>query len=168
MDDHHHHHHHHQSYDIQDLCHLISTSRTSPSPGLFPPLTSTPDLQRDPFPGHYRHSNYFNHHLLSSIQGLVSDPDHDPAPCVVGGVPPESPPVVTPANTIPWTGDSDAGGCSGGTSRGDVKMECEGSGGRMGRWPRQETLMLLEIRSKLDSRFKQANHKGPLWDEVSR
>jgi hypothetical protein len=41
-------------------------------------------------------------------------------------------------------------------------------GGNNSRWPRQETLTLLEIRSRLDSRFKEANQKGPLWDEVSR
>ncbi|XP_073156875.1 trihelix transcription factor PTL-like isoform X1 [Henckelia pumila] len=43
-----------------------------------------------------------------------------------------------------------------------------GGGGVAGRWPRQETLTLLEIRSRLDSKFKEANQKGPLWDEVSR
>ncbi|CAH8343410.1 unnamed protein product [Eruca vesicaria subsp. sativa] len=42
-----------------------------------------------------------------------------------------------------------------------------GSGGT-GRWPRQETLTLLEIRSRLHHKFKEANQKGPLWDEVSR
>lgn len=42
-----------------------------------------------------------------------------------------------------------------------------GDGGN-GRWPRQETLTLLEVRSQLDSKFKEANQKGPLWDEVSR
>ncbi|CAO2839389.1 unnamed protein product [Amaranthus hypochondriacus] len=36
------------------------------------------------------------------------------------------------------------------------------------RWPRQETLTLLEIRSKLDHKFKEANQKGPLWDELAR
>ncbi|CAK7325309.1 unnamed protein product [Dovyalis caffra] len=41
-------------------------------------------------------------------------------------------------------------------------------GGNNSRWPRQETLTLLEIRSRLDPRFKEANQKGPLWDEVSR
>lgn len=41
-------------------------------------------------------------------------------------------------------------------------------GGGNGRWPRQETLTLLEVRSLLDHKFKEANHKGPLWDEVSR
>ncbi|KAA8539181.1 hypothetical protein F0562_025873 [Nyssa sinensis] len=43
-----------------------------------------------------------------------------------------------------------------------------GEGGNSSRWPRQETLTLLEIRSRLDLKFKEANQKGPLWDEVSR
>lgn len=45
---------------------------------------------------------------------------------------------------------------------------CLGADGSTGRWPRQETLTLLEIRSRLDPKFKEANQKGPLWDEVSR
>ncbi|KAK8643302.1 hypothetical protein V6N13_012605 [Hibiscus sabdariffa] len=53
------------------------------------------------------------------------------------------------------------GGCAGGWSMGNFD-----SGNS--RWPRQETLTLLEIRSRLDSKFKEANQKGPLWDEVSR
>lgn len=50
------------------------------------------------------------------------------------------------------------------------QMETGGGGGGdgSGRWPRQETLTLLEIRSRLDPKFKEANQKGPLWDEVSR
>ncbi|XP_020547013.1 trihelix transcription factor PTL-like [Sesamum indicum] len=43
-----------------------------------------------------------------------------------------------------------------------------GGDGGTGRWPRQETLTLLEIRSRLNPKFKEANQKGPLWDEVSR
>lgn len=43
-----------------------------------------------------------------------------------------------------------------------------GGDGGNGRWPRQETLTLLEVRSQLDCKFKEANQKGPLWDEVSR
>ncbi|KAL8152904.1 hypothetical protein V2J09_010664 [Rumex salicifolius] len=43
-----------------------------------------------------------------------------------------------------------------------------GDGGATARWPRQETLTLLEVRSRLDPKFKEANHKGPLWDELSR
>ena len=58
-----------------------------------------------------------------------------------------------------------------------LEMECCGFGGGGGgggeeggnsRWPRQETLTLLEIRSRLDPKFKEANQKGPLWAEVSR
>ncbi|RAL51689.1 hypothetical protein DM860_010407 [Cuscuta australis] len=51
---------------------------------------------------------------------------------------------------------------------GALEMEAPGGGGGNGRWPRQETLTLLEIRSRLDYKFKEANQKGPLWDEVSR
>ncbi|KAJ7969823.1 trihelix transcription factor GT-2-like [Quillaja saponaria] len=36
------------------------------------------------------------------------------------------------------------------------------------RWPRQETLALLKIRSDMDVAFRDASVKGPLWEEVSR
>ncbi|EAY88259.1 hypothetical protein OsI_09711 [Oryza sativa Indica Group] len=36
------------------------------------------------------------------------------------------------------------------------------------RWPRQETLALLKIRSEMDAAFREAALKGPLWEEVSR
>lgn len=65
---------------------------------------------------------------------------------------------------------SSSSGVGGGTFYG-VEMESGwigNDGGNNSRWPRQETLTLLEIRSRLDSRFKEANQKGPLWDEVSR
>ncbi|XP_023758100.1 trihelix transcription factor PTL [Lactuca sativa] len=62
--------------------------------------------------------------------------------------------------------DSGGGGGSGGGCGGNgLEMEIDGYGGR---WTREETLTLLEIRSGLDSMFKEANHKGPVWDEVSR
>ncbi|CAN4109534.1 unnamed protein product [Withania somnifera] len=54
------------------------------------------------------------------------------------------------------------GGGGGGCTLSALEME-----GGNGRWPRQETLTLLEVRSRLDFKFKEANHKGPLWDEVS-
>ncbi|XP_022743398.1 trihelix transcription factor PTL-like [Durio zibethinus] len=50
----------------------------------------------------------------------------------------------------------------------DGEATAFGGDGGTGRWPRQETLTLLEIRSRLDPKFKEANQKGPLWDEVSR
>ncbi|GLT62617.1 hypothetical protein SLA2020_352380 [Shorea laevis] len=36
------------------------------------------------------------------------------------------------------------------------------------RWPTQETLALLKIRSDMDVDFRDASVKGPLWEEVSR
>lgn len=36
------------------------------------------------------------------------------------------------------------------------------------RWPRQETMALLKIRSDMDVAFRDASVKAPLWDEVSR
>ncbi|XP_024402506.1 trihelix transcription factor GTL1 [Physcomitrium patens] len=41
-----------------------------------------------------------------------------------------------------------------------------GSGGN--RWPRAETLALIQIRSDLDSSFRDSGVKGPLWEDVSR
>ncbi|MCO5564892.1 hypothetical protein L7F22_018560 [Adiantum nelumboides] len=41
-----------------------------------------------------------------------------------------------------------------------------GSGGN--RWPRQEALALLKIRSEMDAAFRDSSLKGPLWEEISR
>ncbi|XAR70076.1 hypothetical protein NMG60_11026815 [Bertholletia excelsa] len=45
-----------------------------------------------------------------------------------------------------------------------------GRGGIAGgnRWPRQETLALLKIRSDMDAAFREATLKVPLWEDVSR
>lgn len=43
-----------------------------------------------------------------------------------------------------------------------------GSGGGGNRWPRQETLALLKIRSEMDTAFRDATVKGPLWEDVCR
>lgn len=36
------------------------------------------------------------------------------------------------------------------------------------RWPREETLALLRIRSDMDLAFRDSSLKAPLWEEVSR
>lgn len=36
------------------------------------------------------------------------------------------------------------------------------------RWNRQETLVLLKIRSDMDAVFRGSNVKGPLWEEIAR
>lgn len=62
---------------------------------------------------------------------------------VGGGLPDE--------DTLAAGDDADRGGVAGGN-----------------RWPRQETLALLKIRSDMDVAFRDATLKGPLWEDVSR
>ncbi|RWR86553.1 trihelix transcription factor GTL1 isoform X1 [Cinnamomum micranthum f. kanehirae] len=54
-----------------------------------------------------------------------------------------------------------------GGSFGDEGEEVE-RGVSGNRWPRQETLALLKIRSEMDAIFRDATLKGPLWEDVSR
>lgn len=78
---------------------------------------------------------------------------------------------ITPAANT-GAGASSTISAAGGGGLSGFEMETGGliggGDGGTGRWPRQETLTLLEIRSRLDAKFKEANQKGPLWDEVSR
>ncbi|KAL0365951.1 UNVERIFIED_CONTAM: Trihelix transcription factor GT-2 [Sesamum radiatum] len=69
----------------------------------------------------------------------------------------------------------ESGGASGGSSEVGASSSmipaAEDSHERSGggnRWPRQETLALLKIRSDMDVAFRDASLKGPLWEEVSR
>ncbi|KAK8952519.1 Trihelix transcription factor GT-2 [Platanthera zijinensis] len=70
----------------------------------------------------------------------------------------------------------DFGGGGGVVMRGisDEEALCAGEEGDRGascggnRWPRQETLVLLKVRSEMDSAFRDATLKGPLWEDVSR
>ncbi|KAK8705409.1 hypothetical protein V6N13_049012 [Hibiscus sabdariffa] len=55
---------------------------------------------------------------------------------------------------------------SGEDDRGRVDEGERSFGGK--RWPRQETLALLKIRSDMDGTFREAGVKGPLWEDVSR
>ena len=145
MEDHHHH------YGMADLRQFMNTRPH------FPPI---PDL----FPAHHHHRNLTptqpyelmmvgrqvtTHDMISrGLHDFVTDSAAPPPP-------PTSATTVVPSSNATLTGlDADA--------------VCLGGDASTGRWPRQETLTLLEIRSRLDSKFKEANQKGPLWDEVSR
>ncbi|KAK4490246.1 hypothetical protein RD792_000907 [Penstemon davidsonii] len=66
-------------------------------------------------------------------------------------------------------GSSDVGGSSS-IPMDEISEKSGGGGGGSGgnRWPRQETLALLKIRSDMDVAFRDSSLKGPLWDEVSR
>lgn len=85
--------------------------------------------------------------------------------------------LVSTATMVPEGGEVGAAGGGGGggpNSSGDedksiIRVD---EGDRMSyganRWPRQETLALLKIRSDMDSVFRDSSLKGPLWEEVSR
>lgn len=83
----------------------------------------------------------------------------------------------SPVLGIPSTGDvaspaaapigaQEAGGDVGSNSGGEDDKGDRNFGGN--RWPRQETLALLKIRSDMDQVFRDSSLKGPLWEEVSR
>lgn len=63
-------------------------------------------------------------------------------------------------------GGSGGGGGSGSVGGGSEEEDKNFSGGN--RWPYEETLALLKIRSEMDLAFRDSNLKSPLWDEISR
>ncbi|EXC19898.1 Trihelix transcription factor GT-2 [Morus notabilis] len=74
------------------------------------------------------------------------------------------------AAEAPPTETAHDGGGSGGGGE-DERIRGEELGDRSfggNRWPRQETISLLKIRSDMDVAFRDASVKGPLWEEVSR
>ncbi|KAH9611106.1 hypothetical protein KSS87_001282 [Heliosperma pusillum] len=61
--------------------------------------------------------------------------------------------------------DKGDGGC-GGVGVGEFYEGDRSTGGN--RWPKQETLALLKIRSDMDAVFRDSTLKGPLWEDISR
>ncbi|KAM0989930.1 hypothetical protein ACFX14_008649 [Malus domestica] len=156
-------------YNMSDLRQLMNGGRTHfPSIPLQPTTELFPNHHRGPPPPpppppslHHQHHPYEQLMMIDRSQAHEMIPrglhhHHEfrsPDSTSAAGV--TTPTTVTAAPSLSGGGlEAEAGGCLGG----------EGSG----RWPRQETLTLLEIRSGLDFKFKEANQKGPLWDEVSR
>ncbi|KAK1653729.1 hypothetical protein QYE76_071534 [Lolium multiflorum] len=68
---------------------------------------------------------------------------------------------------VSGSGSGSIDGHEGGVAGGE-EGERGGSSSAGNRWPRQETLALLKIRSEMDAAFREAALKGPLWEEVSR
>ncbi|KAL2323129.1 hypothetical protein Fmac_027508 [Flemingia macrophylla] len=163
MEDHHHHHHHHRLHhqhqhfnmnmNMSDLRQVVNGPR--PAHNSFPsvPPHPTPEI----FPGHHRNLTPQQHHyevmmfgrdiMPPGLHDFASTTHDSAAATTIAAIP------TQPATTSGF--DAEGAGCI-------------GADPSTGRWPRQETLTLLEIRSRLDPKFKEANHKGPLWDEVSR
>ncbi|XP_058755222.1 trihelix transcription factor DF1-like [Vicia villosa] len=74
-------------------------------------------------------------------------------------------------STPNMTAEGGGGGGVGSNSESDIERSRIEEGERSfggNRWPRPETLALLRIRSDMDTVFRDASVKGPLWDEVSR
>lgn len=68
-------------------------------------------------------------------------------------------------------GGGDDGGEAGTISGKDERGRVDEFGERStvgNRWPRQETVALLRIRSDMDGLFRDSSLKAPLWEEVSR
>lgn len=141
--------HHRHEYGMADLRQLMNGRATHF--GGIPQAGVAAEL----FPGHRNLTNQGGHHhhtyheMLMMPRGLQ---EFNNSSTSVVPVITTSSSVSTPSTLCGLEGDGIGFGGDGGT----------------GRWPRQETLTLLEIRSRLDSKFKEANQKGPLWDEVSR
>lgn len=49
-----------------------------------------------------------------------------------------------------------------------VETKVTDRNGAGNRWPREETLALLKIRSEMGSAFRDSGFKAPLWEGVSR
>ncbi|KAG7958175.1 hypothetical protein I3843_10G005800 [Carya illinoinensis] len=141
-------------YGMPDLRQLMN-GRSSH----FPSIPQPPEL----FSSHHRNlspSHHYNMMMMGREVGAdvlsrgLPEFRSDSAPSVAATTPTNA--VATSASTHSFSGfEAETAGC------------LAGDGGT-GRWPRQETLTLLEIRSRLDPKFKEANQKGPLWDEISR
>ncbi|GLT76285.1 hypothetical protein SLA2020_479550 [Shorea laevis] len=153
--------HHHHQYGIPDLRQLISGRPTTHH---FQQIPQPPDIfsghrNLPPQPHHHHHHHFDMMQMVNTRQltdlltrGLHEFPADSSANAATAAAV-----AVTSASTPSSVSGFDGDG--GGFGTGD---------GGTGRWPRQETLTLLEIRSRLDPKFKEANQKGPLWDEVSR
>ena len=91
-------------------------------------------------------------HQMVQQLGLSGGPDSPEAPSPVGSRPS---PTTNSKQLVTVEHD-------------DEDMEDEGRSASGSRWPRQETLALIKLRSDMDANFRDSGLKGPLWEEVSR
>ncbi|KAL6145737.1 hypothetical protein ACLB2K_056422 [Fragaria x ananassa] len=156
-------------YNLGDLRQLMNGTGRSHFPAIQNPAELFPSSHHHRpqllAPAHHQHHHHQQHPYEIMMMGRLPT-SHDMVPRGIhefrsadsaggGG--------ACPNNTVAATSCLSGGG--------GLEVEaggCLGGDGGSGRWPRQETLTLLEIRSRLDHKFKEANQKGPLWDEVSR
>lgn len=182
-------------YGMADLRQLMTNGSSSTRPHLFPAIPQQQQQQHGQhhqdllFSGVHRnlthagHLHHHHHYEMMMLSGGGGGGGHHQVvthEMLPRGSSLHHDQLHTESTTTTTSAGGGTGGgggaCAGGTSSGTLSglegtdVGCIGGGGDggTGRWPRQETLSLLEIRSRLDHKFKEANQKGPLWDEVSR
>uniref|UniRef100_A0ACD5Z1T8 Uncharacterized protein n=2 Tax=Avena sativa TaxID=4498 RepID=A0ACD5Z1T8_AVESA len=75
--------------------------------------------------------------------------------------------VSTGGGAVNFHGEDDMPAVDVGCERGGSEAGA-GAGGSGSRWPREETLALIRIRSEMDAAFRNAAVKSLLWEEVCR
>ncbi|CAM6026859.1 unnamed protein product [Sphagnum balticum] len=80
------------------------------------------------------------------------------------------PPPPTPSAHVSLSKKGMRGprGGGGATPKILISISCSSDIWAGNRWPRQETLLLIKIRSEMDSNFRDSGLKGPLWEDVAR
>ncbi|KAH9316876.1 hypothetical protein KI387_018645 [Taxus chinensis] len=121
--------------------------------GVRPPHGHMLGISHDPTPQHLQLLKHSSHKEDSSLNEI-------------------SPPPPPQRSGATFDQLMPSGGSGGGGVFGEEEAlppdDCERGGPVGNRWPRQETLALLKIRSEMDGTFRDASLKGPLWEDVSR
>ncbi|XP_024532616.1 trihelix transcription factor GT-2 isoform X2 [Selaginella moellendorffii] len=102
---------------------------------------------------HHLHTQQQQQQQQQVVQQLGLSPDSAEAPSPIATRPSPSGSAAY-RQTLTTIGDDETTG------------EERGIGGN--RWPRQETLALIRIRTEMDANFRDSGLKAPLWEEVSR
>ncbi|KAG4163816.1 hypothetical protein ERO13_D01G197800v2 [Gossypium hirsutum] len=159
MENHHHHHHQHHQYGMPDLRQLLNGR-----PSHFQTVQQGSEL----FSSGDRNLPPLQHHHQFDMMQMVGRQvvGHELMPR--GGLHHEFSSAAAATPTAAMAAAVNSGSTPSASCGFEGEAIAFGGDGGTGRWPRQETLTLLEIRSRLDPKFKEANQKGPLWDEVSR
>uniref|UniRef100_A0A7N0UU85 Myb-like domain-containing protein n=1 Tax=Kalanchoe fedtschenkoi TaxID=63787 RepID=A0A7N0UU85_KALFE len=153
-ENHHHHHQQHHQYEVVVPDFGLTPTPCYPSHPMQPAEIGYP---RNPNPAaHHFDALMMAHHHQNFQQLLLEESDHQ--------LHSQHHEIMMNRNNNNNGSSTSGGGFAADNTEANI---CDGGSGGV-RWPRQETLTLLEIRSRLDKKFKEANQKGPLWDEISR
>ncbi|KAI3902564.1 hypothetical protein MKW92_036219 [Papaver armeniacum] len=122
-----------------------------------PPYGVSPEMSNNPADHHIQQRQ---HKSLSVDATVVTAEAASPISC--------RPPASGSFEELVGAPGSGGGGFQDEDGFGGEETERGSAGGGGNRWPRQETIALLKIRSDMDAAFRDATLKGPLWEDVSR